>query len=262
MISYGASFECLKASNSIEKTICNNQELSSLDDKMSATYKNVKEIYSPEFFKKNILRDQQTWLKSLKSNCSKDVDKCLIETYKKRIDILLSATQKEKGYLIFSGKIDSADPFFRRINDRGAVTILSENLFYVDNESIMSDSTPPRCERSNSFYRKSDNKELANNDLFEMTLLKKFAVELASNFMKQKENKDRLIDEKITKEELIQDLEDKISNRLYEFTITKENLTINHILSYSSECADTSMTTKIINIKNFLTPFLTKELGL
>jgi uncharacterized protein len=262
IISFGASFDCSKAVTSIEKTICSNQELSALDDKLGVTYKNVKETYSPEFFKNIVSKNQQTWLKNIKSNCIKDVDKCLAEEYKKRIETLSSATRKEKGYLVFSGKIDSADPFFKKINERGSVVILSENLFYVDNESIMSDSAPPKCYRSNSFFRKSDNKELSNNDLFVMTSVKKFAIELANNFLTNKENKDRLIREKITKEDLIEDIEDKIANELNEFTISKDTFTINHVLSRSSECADVYMSTETSRVRNYLTPFLIKELGL
>ena len=63
---FSASFDCNKASNAIEKTICTNQELSSLDEKLNTTYKNIKEIYSNDFFKQYIQKNQVEWIKSLK----------------------------------------------------------------------------------------------------------------------------------------------------------------------------------------------------
>ena len=89
---FSASFDCNKASNAIEKTICTNQELSSLDDKLNTTYKNIKEIYSKDFFKQYIQKNQVEWIKSLKIKCTKDIAKCLINEYNKRIDVLQIAT--------------------------------------------------------------------------------------------------------------------------------------------------------------------------
>ena len=259
---FSASFDCNKASNAIEKTICTNQELSSLDDKLNTTYKNIKEIYSNDFFKQYIQKNQVEWIKSLKIKCTKDIAKCLINEYNKRIDILQIATQKNKGYLIYEGKVDSSDDFFKVINQKGKIRIISENLFYIENVIFSEDPARPRCYEKNSFYRKSDKKELSNGDLFLMNSVDKFSTELANNFINEKSNKDRLTNEKISKDDLIEDIKDKINNGLHEFNISKEDFTIHHILSSDYECTYASMTTKTKNIKNFLTPFFIKELGL
>jgi uncharacterized protein len=261
-ICFAASFDCTKAKTPVEKAICTNQELSSLDDKLNTTYKSIKEIYSNDFFKKYIQKNQVEWIKSLKIKCTKDIAECLINEYKKRIDALQVATQKNKGYLIYEGKIDSSDDFFKEINQKGKIRIISENLFYIENVIFSDDPARPNCYEQNSFYRKSDKKALSNGDLFLMNSVDKFSIELANNFINEISNKDRFTDENITKKELIEDIKDKLNNGLNEFSITKDNFTIHHILSRGNECVYLGMETKTKNIKNYLTPFFIKELGL
>jgi len=257
----GASFDCKKASSSIEKAICSNQELGVLDERLSESYKQSRTTFSPEFFKKYVQKDQVNWLKGLKSTCTVNFDKCLIGEFQKRIKFLADSSLKNKGYLIFNGKIDSTDLFIKKINEKGSVTILSEDLFLAEYEDVQpseAQSPTPRCERSNSYFRKSDGKQLLNKDLFILSNAKQLSLELANILLKDKDNKDRVQN----KADLISDLEAKVNDELSEITITKEYIKFDHVLSRSSECAYVSMQVSTKAFVNFLTPYLRKQLGL
>ena len=77
--SLAASFDCNNASTNIEKIICSNNELSSLDDELSEVYK------SATLKDASIKQSQREWIKQ-RNNC--DTDSCIIENYKNRINEL------------------------------------------------------------------------------------------------------------------------------------------------------------------------------
>ena len=82
-LAYATSFDCNKASNFIEKAICDDPQLGKLDEMLSDNYKHVSASNIGESSRKNLKSDQRSWL--IERN--KCVDKrCLLKIYKKRID--------------------------------------------------------------------------------------------------------------------------------------------------------------------------------
>jgi uncharacterized protein len=80
---WGASFDCNAAARPIEKTICSDQELSSLDEKLNISYQSAL-IKNPE-----IKFSQREWLKAL-SECNADSNpvECLRKAFRARIQVL------------------------------------------------------------------------------------------------------------------------------------------------------------------------------
>jgi uncharacterized protein len=78
--SYGASFNCAKASVWVEKVICSDPQLSGLDELLMASYKKALSSASHE---STLKTTQRTWLESVRNAC-KDVA-CLKQTYTSRL---------------------------------------------------------------------------------------------------------------------------------------------------------------------------------
>ena len=78
-----ASFSCSKAFSKIEKLICTNVELSSLDGNLGEVFASVSKNNT------GLVEDQKKWLLDQRNNC-KDA-KCLKDAYTKRIKELESA---------------------------------------------------------------------------------------------------------------------------------------------------------------------------
>ena len=71
------SFDCNKAINSTEVTICSDPELSSIDSEMANIYKNMSSNIE-------VQNDQRSWMKNVRNAC--DSDKlCILNAYKSRI---------------------------------------------------------------------------------------------------------------------------------------------------------------------------------
>lgn len=80
---YQTSFNCTKADNYVEKTICSNNELAQLDLKLLSTYK----AKLAESKNKSTLKQQQaTWVLNTKNNCS-DIA-CITNVINSRIHVL------------------------------------------------------------------------------------------------------------------------------------------------------------------------------
>lgn len=80
-----ASFDCKKAGNFIEHSICNDAELSKLDDDLAIAYKSSMKSHAD----KNQLKSEQLeWMKKERNVC-KDVE-CLKKSYSNRIAALKS----------------------------------------------------------------------------------------------------------------------------------------------------------------------------
>lgn len=77
--SFAASFDCKKASTQIEIIICNNSELSRLDEDVSEIYRLILEKDA------SIKSSQEGWIKS-RDMCESDF--CLINSYRDRVDEL------------------------------------------------------------------------------------------------------------------------------------------------------------------------------
>jgi hypothetical protein len=55
---------------------------------------------------------------------------------------------------------------------------------------------------------------------------------------------------------------ENLSNRLEEIAIRDGVLTVNHVMSYDSECADTSVSVKLSSVKKYLSKYLREQLNL
>lgn len=86
---FSASFDCQKASISIEKAICSNKELSELDSKLGVLYKAFVEKYGglrPEKVREEFAENQKHWLKYVRNKSNK-VER-LLSIYKERVSYL------------------------------------------------------------------------------------------------------------------------------------------------------------------------------
>lgn len=92
-----ASFDCNKASTSVEKNICSNQKLSKLDEKLAMTYWQALMSTSN---KQLLNRQQGEWLTSIRDACGDS--KCLETVYVERLKQIVLARKKTK--LNFSGQ--------------------------------------------------------------------------------------------------------------------------------------------------------------
>src|SRR5215831_907935 len=83
----GASFNCSKASTSVEKTICASKALSNLDEQLAQAYESVILLSdNPD----GVKRQQQEWLRNVRDRCRDEA--CLQGAYESRL-AQLNATQ-------------------------------------------------------------------------------------------------------------------------------------------------------------------------
>lgn len=78
-----ASFDCGKATSTVEKLICNDNELSGFDEVLSDLYQTALERSTD---KKQTTNEQRLWLKNVRNVCQ--VVECVKDAYKKRIDTI------------------------------------------------------------------------------------------------------------------------------------------------------------------------------
>jgi len=83
-ISFAASFNCQEATQEVDKTICSNQELTKLDEKMSKYYFKLKESLDKKS-SGTLLKKQKRWLKQRTKKCNSSDANCLMSLYKARI---------------------------------------------------------------------------------------------------------------------------------------------------------------------------------
>ena len=76
-----ASFDCKKAGNNIERAICQDPEISMLDEELSKVYKIVR------MKEKEVVKEQRAWLK-IRNKCADSA--CLKRIYSERIAELVS----------------------------------------------------------------------------------------------------------------------------------------------------------------------------
>ena len=89
--SYSASFDCSKASSSVEKAICSDSELSTLDEKLDEVYKTALQA-NP-----SIKTSQRDWLKSLNTCDTRSLPECLKPAFKSRIQVLNFISNTNRG---------------------------------------------------------------------------------------------------------------------------------------------------------------------
>lgn len=85
---HSASFNCERATIAVEFTICGNEQLSSMDERLSLEYRKAI-LHNP-----NIKKFQQSWLRGPRKDCDSQVE-CLISAYQKQLDILENINSKQ-----------------------------------------------------------------------------------------------------------------------------------------------------------------------
>jgi len=102
-----ASFDCQKADRIIDKTICSNEQLSTLDEDMAAYYFKVREAAGAKAAAA-LIQEQRDWLKRRPQKCSPVDAECLSRLYKYRILELRRGHENQIPYLS-SGKNTFSD---------------------------------------------------------------------------------------------------------------------------------------------------------
>jgi len=112
--SFGASFNCRKASLPTEKKICSDAELSALDGAMGVSYKKALSVLSADEAK--ALRDEQkSWIEKRATACSSgDVKECLFGLIENRSKDLL-----KKYVAVVGGQKDKTEEKTTRLEKAG-----------------------------------------------------------------------------------------------------------------------------------------------
>ena len=85
--SFAASFECGRAAQCIEKTICNHPGLNRADEYMGEAYENLKKtLVQPQVAELQV--EQRDWLERRDSECACGDVGCLLKLYQERTEIL------------------------------------------------------------------------------------------------------------------------------------------------------------------------------
>lgn len=82
-LSHAASFDCQKASTSIEKAICSNPTLSKLDDVLAENYKYMMAANIGDGARKDLKQTQRAWI-AKRNKCADG--KCIEAAYRSRVD--------------------------------------------------------------------------------------------------------------------------------------------------------------------------------
>lgn len=97
---YAVSFQCEKASTTVEHALCDDKALGALDDQVSESYRRLLES-APEASVSALRDGQRAWLKQ-RNQCSQapaNIKACLSDTLKKRREDLDAFTAKEEATL-------------------------------------------------------------------------------------------------------------------------------------------------------------------
>lgn len=166
---FAASFDCTKASNWLEKRICNNQKLSELDDTLEATYKEaLAKSKNPEQLK----ADQRVWLKNLvtegyaKSKCEEPAKGAkhglhpfCLSFFEQRIEFLKNEASQEKIGDCKDDIIKSISGRLQTPEDDTAVIQLQSGLVIFVSSASKVDSSFPATEKFDKKYPDSFSKE-------------------------------------------------------------------------------------------------------
>jgi uncharacterized protein len=80
---FGASFDCKKASTSIEKQICEDATLGKLDEALSENYRNMMASPIGDGAIKDLKATQRKWVAERNKCTTKE---CVVAAYRKRVD--------------------------------------------------------------------------------------------------------------------------------------------------------------------------------
>jgi uncharacterized protein len=91
---FGASFDCAKASTSVEKMICSSPELSRLDDELGVQFKTAKARADANGMRPQFIATSREWLRTL-SECVNQ--NCIRQVYEQRLQSLRLDTENAQG---------------------------------------------------------------------------------------------------------------------------------------------------------------------
>ncbi len=154
---YSASFDCKKASTFIENTICNDTELSKLDEQLAAAYKKVFKSLSD---KTDLKKDQFDWLKNNRDKCMSL--ECLKTSYINRVlyltnydnrdaqtntsssDVIAGLYKKDSAFLEVNQDLSFN---YNSVNERnGNMCLIEDEKFKLVNGDFVWNSKENSCE--------------------------------------------------------------------------------------------------------------------
>ena len=152
-----ASFNCQKASTFIENTICNDTELSKLDEQLAAAYKKVFKSLSD---KTDLKKDQFDWLKNNRDKCMSL--ECLKTSYINRVlyltnydnrdaqtntsssDVIAGLYKKDSAFLEVNQDLSFN---YNSVNERnGNMCLIEDEKFKLVNGDFVWNSKENSCE--------------------------------------------------------------------------------------------------------------------
>lgn len=171
---YAASFDCKKASTFIENTICNDTELSKLDDELAKAYKKVWNSMSD---KTELKKEQFDWLKNSRDKCMSL--ECLKTSYTNRVLYLTNYDSKDSQVNTEVGSNDILGTYisgnaslvvnkdlsfeYSSINEsNGNLCLISDEKFKLDNGNLIWNSQEYNCKMKISNVTK-DTIDIATN---------------------------------------------------------------------------------------------------
>jgi len=102
-LAHAASFDCAKASTTIEKTICADDQISDLDGQLSVIYKNA---LSATVDIAKLKEEQKDWIIRVRNKCEGAA--CLRAAYQARVDVLQSHSEERKSNVTPVGETKAA----------------------------------------------------------------------------------------------------------------------------------------------------------
>ena len=154
---YSASFDCKKASTFIENTICNDTELSKLDEQLAAAYKKVFKSLSD---KTDLKKDQFDWLKNNRDKCMSL--ECLKTSYINRVLYLTNYDNRDSqtntsSSEAIAGLYKKGSAFlevnqdlsfnYNSVNERnGNMCLIEDEKFKLENGDFVWNSKENSCE--------------------------------------------------------------------------------------------------------------------
>lgn len=127
-VAFSASFDCGLAKSNIEKMICQNDNISKLDEILADNYRNLLKIYSNS----NAIKEwQKKWLRT--RNACKDAT-CVEKSYSERISALKSAIAADAGDRKWTG-------YYFRYRDNKKDSSTSILLIAMEKSNILIDAS-------------------------------------------------------------------------------------------------------------------------
>ncbi len=135
---YAASFDCSRAGTAIAKEICGNEQLSKLDDKLSALVQSLLAGLNDDDRKSAIKKDQLNWINKL-TKCS-DAS-CIESAYRSRMDELCH-------FPVLNQHSDCASPLVAPQTDLSPVKVDNSTITASSHQEKQSASPPPTANSS------------------------------------------------------------------------------------------------------------------